>query len=156
MFQFNGLDANSWYNWWFGLALPAQIALVALGITIAVLAIIAAVYIIKYLIIALIWIVKRIAKGLAWVFRKIVGVFSGGNRYDVNQVRQSPYMIRTAVSSQVAIPVAPPANSRFCLQCGAQVGAKVQVLLFQGQDAFCSNCGAHITPQAEVSLTQIA
>jgi len=137
-------------EWYLSLPLPAQIAVVAGGIAIAALAIILAVYIIKWTIIALVRIMKGIGKGIKWLWRKITGTSNAPCCQPAFAQEKNPFTQKTPSGTPVsaAESVIDAENApRFCAYCGTPVAANIRNLLGNGQSAFCPQCGTSLNQE---------
>jgi ribosomal protein S27AE len=134
-------------EWYLSLPLPAQIAVVAGGIAIAALAIILAIYIIKWTLIAVVKILKGIGKAIKWIWKKITGQSTAPccqpgaaqEKYPITQKTPGGTPV-SPVKSVIDAENAP----RFCPHCGTPVAANIRNILGSGQSAFCPQCGTSL------------
>jgi hypothetical protein len=154
MFQVSNFDFTSWYS---SLPFPAQVGVGIAGLMIAILAIILAVYIIKYTILAVYYIIKGIVKGTVWIIKKIFGLPRTKAVAQVNPVEQSPFTAKTpATLGQYNVTASVPAAApRFCAHCGARVDTNVLARVAEGQATFCANCGSPLAPESVSPATQV-
>lgn len=140
-------------DWYLGLPLPAQIAVVAGGIAVAILAIILAVYLIKWTILAIIYLIKGIVKAIKWGGKKIKEAANAPCCPPTGVQEKDPFAEKGPVASPAPIRAKTPEPSisvkvpesdnvpRFCAQCGTPLDANIRTRLATGQSAFCAQCG---------------
>jgi predicted RNA-binding Zn-ribbon protein involved in translation (DUF1610 family) len=141
------------YSWYFALSFPAQVALGAAALAVAVLAIVLAVYVIKYVILALIWLVKAAVRAVSWVIGEIAGKHIHLTFGTAKQVEKSPFEVTAPTcypppATETATPATQSAGDaeipHYCPHCGARVGPRVLARLTLGQTSFCPNCGSPV------------
>ncbi len=136
-------------DWYLGLPLPAQIAVVTGGIAIAALAIILVVYVIKWTILGLIYLIKGIIKAIKWGVKQIKDAVKEPCCVPATSLEKDPFAEKAPVASPALIHAKVPGDNvpRFCAQCGTTLDANAQARLRSGQTAFCSQCGTSLSEE---------
>lgn len=136
-------------TWYLSLPLPAQIAVIAGGIAIAILAIILVVYLIKWTILAIIYLIKGIIKAIKWGVKQIKEATKAQCCVPPSTQEKDPFTEKTPVASPAPIHEKTPGETvpRFCAQCGVSLDANIRTRLGSGQSAFCSQCGTSLSEE---------
>ncbi len=152
-------------DWYVSLPFPAQIAVVAGGIAVAILSIILTVYIIKWTILAIIWIIKGMVKAIKWGVKKVTEGTSTPCCAPATAQEKDPFTQKVPVAdptpAHVKTPAPAPAPTvanpepvnegetvpRFCAHCGTPLAANIRTRLGTGQSAFCPQCGTALTQE---------
>ncbi len=144
MFNFDSIDFVGWY---LNLPLPAQIALVVGGIAVAILAIILAAYLIKWIFMALIYLIKGIIKSVKWGVKQVKDAAKAPYQSPASVQEKDPFTNKLPVAPLAPIRTKTPDDTlpRFCPRCGTPLEANVRTRLGSGQSAFCSQCGASLS-----------
>ncbi len=143
MFNFNFGD------WYFSLPFPAQIALAAGGIAVAILAIILAVYLIKWTILAIVYLIKGIIKAIKWGAKQIKQAVNAPCCPAATAQEKDPFAKKIPVAGPAPIRAKTPGDAipRFCAQCGTILDENIRTRLGTGQSAFCAQCGTLLTQE---------
>ncbi len=136
-------------DWYLGLPFPAQIAVVTGAISIAILAIILAVYLIKWTILAIIYIIKGIVKAIKLGVKKIQQATNAPCCSPVSAQEKDPFAQKAPIASPAPIRVKTPDDNVpcFCAQCGMTLDVNIRTRLGTGQSAFCSQCGTLLSQE---------
>jgi hypothetical protein len=152
-------------NWYFSLPFPAQIAVVAGGIAVAILGIILAVYIIKWTILAIIYLIKGMVNAIKWGVKKVTESLNAPCCAPATVQEKDPFAKKNPVAGPVPLPATTPAPAqepvavsssdadkvpRFCANCGTPLAVNIQNRLITGQSAFCPQCGTSVTQDLQV------